>query len=71
MSDNGIGIAPEYRERIFSLFTRLHPRSSFDGTGIGLAICRKLLQHNGGEIWVEAAAAGPGSCFKFTLPGAT
>ncbi len=67
MADNGIGVAPEYREKIFSLFTRLHPRSSYGGTGIGLAICRKLIQHNDGHIWVEAGD-GEGCCFKFTLP---
>ncbi|MDO8606184.1 MAG: ATP-binding protein [Phaeospirillum sp.] len=69
VTDNGIGIAPEYYEQIFSLFTRLHPRSSFGGTGIGLAICRKLIQHNGGRIWVEAGE-GQGSRFRFTLPAA-
>jgi PAS domain S-box-containing protein len=66
VADNGIGIAPEYRDKVFSLFTRLHSRRSFGGTGIGLAICRKLVQHNGGQIWVEESEA-QGCCFKFTL----
>ena len=66
VSDNGIGISPEYRDKVFSLFTRLHSRRSYGGTGIGLAICRKLIQHNGGQIWVEESSAG-GCCFKFTL----
>jgi len=67
MTDNGIGIAPEYAENIFVVFHRLHTRAEYPGNGIGLAICRKIIEHYGGKIWVQAQA-GHGSIFNFTLP---
>jgi light-regulated signal transduction histidine kinase (bacteriophytochrome) len=67
VSDNGIGIAPEYAENVFVVFHRLHTRTEYPGNGIGLAICKKIIEHRGGKIWVEAQA-GHGSIFKFTVP---
>ena len=66
-TDNGIGVDPEYAERIFVIFQRLHERSAYPGTGIGLAMTRKIIEYFGGRIWLDTTYAD-GSQFLFTLP---
>jgi light-regulated signal transduction histidine kinase (bacteriophytochrome) len=69
--DNGIGIAPAHAERVFVIFQRLHPRDAYQGTGIGLALCRKIVDFHGGHIWVDTQARqGPGTTIRWTLPEA-
>jgi len=67
VADNGIGIAPEYHERIFKIFQRLHSQGRYPGTGIGLALIRRIISRHGGRVWVESQE-GEGATFKFTLP---
>jgi light-regulated signal transduction histidine kinase (bacteriophytochrome) len=67
VQDKGIGIAPKYKEKIFVVFQRLHTRQEYPGTGIGLALCKRIIDRHNGEIWFDSTL-GQGTTFYFTLP---
>lgn len=67
MTDNGIGIAPQYADRVFLIFQRLHTKSAYPGSGIGLALCRKIVEFHGGDIQIDTGYAD-GARIVFTLP---
>ncbi|WP_235854539.1 sensor histidine kinase [Nonomuraea aridisoli] len=69
-ADNGIGVEPKYADRIFLIFQRLHPREVYPGTGIGLALCRKIVEYHGGQLWLDGEAESRGATFRWTLPAA-
>ena len=70
VQDNGLGIEPQYHDKIFGVFQRLLPRSQYPGSGIGLSVCQRIVSEHGGKIWVESVPHR-GSTFYFTIPQAT
>jgi signal transduction histidine kinase len=68
VKDHGVGIDPKQADRLFQFFSRLQSRTRFEGTGMGLALCRRIVEHHNGRIWVESLGEGTGSCFIFELP---
>lgn len=67
VTDNGIGIPEEFAEKVFIIFQRLHARDAYAGTGIGLSLCKKVVEHSGGHIWIDTEHTG-GTRIAFTLP---
>jgi signal transduction histidine kinase len=67
VADNGIGIEPQYAERIFVIFQRLHPKAEYDGTGIGLSLCKRIVEHHGGSIWLDTSVTH-GTTFRWRMP---
>jgi signal transduction histidine kinase len=70
VEDNGIGIDTKFQDRVFEIFRRLHDRDAYDGTGVGLAVVKRIVERHGGRVWFESAV-GQGTSFHFTVPATT